>query len=52
LTGNALDPTARVCISTIQRLYSMLKGRELSEEDEETSVQGLEQIFQKAPPID
>ena len=52
LTGNTLDTTARVCISTIQRLYSMLKGRDLSEEDEETSVQGLEQIFKEAPPIE
>ena len=52
LTGNALDPTARVCISTIQRLYSMLKGRELSEEEEETSVQSLEQIFREAPLIE
>jgi len=30
-----LDFTARVCICTIQRLYSMLKGEDLSEEDEE-----------------
>ena len=35
LTGNTLDTTARVSISTIQRLYSMLKGRDLSEEDDE-----------------
>ena len=26
LTSNTIDPVARVCISTIQRLYSMLKG--------------------------
>ena len=52
LTANTLDTTARVCISTIQRLYSMLKGRELSEEDEETSVQGLDQIYKEAPPIE
>jgi type I restriction enzyme R subunit len=26
LTSNRLDPVARVCITTIQRLYSMLKG--------------------------
>ena len=38
LAGNTLDTTARVCISTIQRMYSMLKGRELSDEDEEASV--------------
>jgi type I restriction enzyme R subunit len=32
LSSNTLDTTARVCICTIQRLYSMLKGRELPEE--------------------
>jgi type I restriction enzyme R subunit len=38
LTSNNLDKTARVCISTIQRMYSMLKGRELPEEDDEVSI--------------
>jgi type I restriction enzyme R subunit len=37
LTSNQLDKTARVCISTIQRMYSMLKGRELAEDDDEVS---------------
>jgi type I restriction enzyme R subunit len=37
LTSNALDRTARVCICTIQRMYSMLKGRELPEDLEEAS---------------
>ena len=46
LAGNRLDHTARVCISTIQRMYSMLKGRELSDEDEEISIAGLEQLNQ------
>jgi len=52
LTSNKLDATARVCICTIQRLYSMLKGRELSEEDEEASVSGLERVFKKPEPIE
>jgi type I restriction enzyme R subunit len=52
LTSNSLDGTARVCICTIQRLYSMLRGQELSEEDDETSVQGLERIFKEEPPIE
>jgi type I restriction enzyme, R subunit len=26
LTSNAIDPAARVCITTVQRLYSMLRG--------------------------
>ncbi len=38
LTTNRIDPVARVCITTIQRLYSMLKGEEeLDEELEEGS---------------
>ena len=28
MTTNRIDPVARVCITTIQRLYSMLKGEE------------------------
>jgi type I restriction enzyme R subunit len=52
LKGNTLDTTARVCISTIQRMYSMLKGRELSDEDEEASVSGLERLFKQPEPID
>ena len=28
LTSNTFDPVSRVCISTIQRIYSMLKGEE------------------------
>jgi type I restriction enzyme, R subunit len=52
LTGNTLDTTARVCISTIQRMYSMLKGRELSDEDEEASVSGLERLFKQPEPLD
>ena len=42
LTSNTLDKTARVCICTIQRLYSMLRGVDLPEVDEEESVNGLE----------
>jgi type I restriction enzyme R subunit len=38
LTSSTLDTTARVCICTIQRLYSMLKGRELPEDLEDVSV--------------
>jgi type I restriction enzyme R subunit len=52
LTSNTLDSSARVCIATIQRLYSMLKGQELDEEADERSVQGLESLFKEAPPID
>jgi type I restriction enzyme, R subunit len=52
LTSNTLDTSARVCIGTIQRLYSMLKGQELDEEADKRSVQGLESLFKEAPPIE
>jgi type I restriction enzyme R subunit len=52
LASNNLDFAARVCISTIQRMYSMLKGTELSEEDEEKSTSGLSRLFREPPPIE
>lgn len=43
LTSNTLDPVAGVCITTIQRLYSMLKGeQEFDSELEERSLFDLE----------
>lgn len=41
LRGPRIDPDAKVVITTIQRLYAMLRGRELDEADEEVS--GFEQ---------
>jgi len=42
LTTNTLDNVSRVCISTIQRLYSMLKGEtDFDPELEEHSILGL-----------
>ncbi len=39
LTSNTLDPVSRVCITTIQRLYSMLKGEpEFDADMEELSL--------------
>lgn len=38
LTSNQVDPVSRVCIATIQRVYSMLRGRELDEANEEASL--------------
>ena len=39
LTSNVLDPVSRVCISTIQRMYSMLKGEpDFDSELEEESL--------------
>ena len=53
LTSNQLDRSARVCISTIQRMFSMLKGRELPDEADEESTSAAESVFDKEPePID
>jgi type I restriction enzyme R subunit len=52
LQSNVVDTTARVCISTIQRLYSVLKGRELPEDLEEESVDKLGGLFKKPDPIE
>jgi type I restriction enzyme R subunit len=52
LNSNNLDKTARVCISTIQRMYSMLKGRELPEDLEEASGSALDSLFKAGEPID
>jgi type I restriction enzyme R subunit len=51
LTSNNIDTTARVCICTIQRMYSMLKGRELPEDLEEESGSKLDSLFKTAEPI-
>ncbi|MDV6345588.1 DEAD/DEAH box helicase family protein [Nitrosomonas sp. Is37] len=47
LTSNVLDTTARACICTIQRMYAMLKGRELPEDLEEASVDKLGGLFKQ-----
>ena len=52
LKSNQIDTTARVCISTIQRLYSILKGEEIDEELDEHSVSGVENIYKEPPPVE
>lgn len=51
LASNNLDKTARVCISTIQRMFSMLKGRELPDEADEESTERVEGLFKDPEPI-
>ena len=51
LTSNIIDETSSVCITTIQRLYSMLKGEpdyESDDDDEERS--DFEQESEDTPP--
>ncbi len=51
LQGNQLDTSARVVICTIQRMFSMLKGRELPEEADEESTERIEGLFKDPEPI-
>jgi type I restriction enzyme R subunit len=51
LQNNQLDTSARVVICTIQRLFSMLKGRELPPEADEESTEGAESLFKEPDPL-
>src|SRR5262249_32508100 len=50
LSNNNLDKTARVVISTIQRMFSMLKGRELSEDLDEESGSAVDRLVSAHEP--
>lgn len=52
LKSSQIDKTARVCISTIQRLYSILKGEKIDEDIDEHSVSGMENIYKEPPPVE
>jgi type I restriction enzyme, R subunit len=52
LSNNNLDKTARVVISTIQRMFSMLRGRELPEDLDEASGSALDSLVSAQEPID
>ncbi len=43
LAGSNIDPHAQVCISTIQRMYSILSGQALDESAEDVSLNELQQ---------
>ena len=51
LQSNRIDPVAKVCISTIQRLYSMLAGKELDPDLDEQSGSSLEMLKRPPDPI-
>ncbi len=52
LQSNKLDSVAKVCVTTIQRLYSMLKGEtELDPEIEEASLASLEKLIKEPVPV-
>jgi type I restriction enzyme R subunit len=51
LQSNKLDSMGKVCVTTIQRLYSMLKGEaEFNPENEEAPLGSLETLYKK--PVD
>lgn len=52
LQSNTLDTTARVCICTIQRMYSMLKGKELPDDLDEVSAEGMASLFKQPEPLE
>jgi type I restriction enzyme R subunit len=52
LTSNRIDSVARVCIATIQRVYSMLKGEELDPELEEQSAYDTAQFQREPAPVE
>ena len=52
LQSGHVDPVSRVCISTIQRVYSMLKGEELDPEMEELSGFDLSTAQRQPAPVE
>src|SRR6266851_2172005 len=52
LQANKLDPVAKVSITTIQRLYSMLQGQpDVDSETEEKSLSDLANLYKEPLPV-
>ncbi len=51
LQGGQIDGSARVVISTIQRMFSVLKGKDLPADADEESTEGTEGLFKDPEPI-
>ncbi len=52
LQSGHIDPVSKVCIATVQRVYSMLKGEELDPELEEMSGFDTPGISRPPPPVE
>ncbi len=52
LQSGYIDPVSRVCIATIQRVYSLLKGEELDPELEELSGFDRDIMHREPPPVE
>ncbi|MGI8859998.1 MAG: type I restriction-modification enzyme R subunit C-terminal domain-containing protein [Rubrobacteraceae bacterium] len=51
LSGGGIDPVNKVCISTIQRLYSMLRGEELDESLDEASLNEISPMNERPKEV-
>lgn len=51
LAGSSIDPHAHVCISTIQRMYSVLSGEPIDESAEDVSLNEVQQTPAQAKVV-
>jgi type I restriction enzyme R subunit len=51
LASSNIDPHAQVCISTIQRMYSILSGEAIDESVEDISLADVSQIGKQPKPV-
>ena len=51
LSSSHIDPHAQVCISTIQRMYSILSGESIDDSAEDISLAELPQAQKQAKPV-
>ena len=51
LSSSAIDPHAQVCISTIQRMYSVLAGEPIDESAEDVSLNEVQQTPRQAKQV-
>jgi type I restriction enzyme R subunit len=51
LSSSSIDPHAQVCISTIQRMYSILSGEPIDESAEETSLNEVQQTSSQVKSV-
>ena len=52
LQSGRIDPVSKVCIATIQRVYSILEGEELDPELDELSGFDLTPLQRESPPVE
>lgn len=51
LSSSTIDPAAKVCISTIQRMYSILSGEPIDESAEDVSLNEVQQTDKQAKVV-